>query len=343
MSKRLGTFIFLAGLTGCAGILGIPSDVDRDDTTTESAETGVPESAPVVTGDAGSDADAQADAPCDLSKPFGGVVSLGGTINTGSDEGSPHFSEDELTLYLDSQRDDAGPNFEVYFTKRGTIGGGFEPLQSFPSVDNSINVPGIGNVGPTMSTDGKTLVFERQSTVTDSDLWIATRASTGDSFGPAMKITSLDTAGVEAQPFVRGDGSEIWFAHSPEGHPRDLAVARSNGSGYVIDTSGILDAVNDPDYDDGYPVISQDKLTLYFASERPSGNAALGALDIYVATRAKVTDPFGKPSLVGGTINTVDREYPGFISPDGCRLYFSSANRTGGYGGQDIYVTTRPR
>lgn len=332
----------LVALGGCAGILGIPSDVDHEAVTEEHSETGVPDE-PAAVHEAGVDGDAEAgfeagpSGPCDPDKPFGSLTPLG-NVNTFDDEGSPHLSADERTLYFDAKRNGA---YGVYFTTRGKIGDPFGDLEPIPSVDNSINVAGFLDVGPNVTDDGRTLFFARQGGVTDSDLWTAVRATPNDAFGTASAIASLDTNGFEAEPYVRGDGSEIWYARQPGSAP-DLALARLVGSAYVMDTTGVLDAVNDPTYFDGYPVISKDGLTLYFGSERPSGNPSFGALDIWVATRKTTSAAFGTPHVLDSPANSTDRDYPGFVSDDGCRLYFSSV-RAGGRGGQDLYVVTRPQ
>jgi hypothetical protein len=49
---------------------------------------------------------------------------------------------------------------------------------------------------------------------------------------------------------------------------------------------------------------------------------------------------FGRPVNLGRTINSENSDWLPCISADGLEMYFSS-NRAGGYGDQDIYVTTR--
>ena len=70
---------------------------------------------------------------------------------------------------------------------------------------------------------------------------------------------------------------------------------------------------------------------------RPGG---FGGLDIYVSKRASVCDPWGPPENLGPTVNSTANDQTAAISPDGRRLYFAS-DRPGGFGGLDIYVSTR--
>jgi hypothetical protein len=78
------------------------------------------------------------------------------------------------------------------------------------------------------------------------------------------------------------------------------------------------------------PTLTGDLLEIYF--ER-------GA-EIYVSTRAAVTSawPAAQPLTV---VNTGATETTTEITADGLELFFSS-NRSGGAGGFDVYVTTRP-
>jgi len=96
--------------------------------------------------------------------------------------------------------------------------------------------------------------------------------------------------------------------------------------------------VNSPYYD-GDPFIAPDGLSLYFDSTRPGG---LGGEDIWVSTRATVSDPWGPPVSLGAPVNSGYREgYPS-ITADGLTLAFSALDRPGGLGGWDIWLTTRP-
>jgi len=50
---------------------------------------------------------------------------------------------------------------------------------------------------------------------------------------------------------------------------------------------------------------------------------------------------FGKPQNLGPTVNSVDDVHGVWVAPDGLSLYFTS-NRDGGFGGYDLWVSTRP-
>jgi Tol biopolymer transport system component len=90
---------------------------------------------------------------------------------------------------------------------------------------------------------------------------------------------------------------------------------------------------------DGGPSSSDDGLSLFFISDRPGGQGG----DIWMATRATTSVPFGSPVNLGPVVNGPGNEGGPSISSDGLSLYFDSdASRPGGQGSGDIWVTTRP-
>ncbi|HUU17383.1 MAG TPA: hypothetical protein VMW72_09560 [Sedimentisphaerales bacterium] len=95
--------------------------------------------------------------------------------------------------------------------------------------------------------------------------------------------------------------------------------------------------VNGSSWDMG-PDISGDGLMLFLQSNRPGGQ---GSHDLWVTMRSSVTDPWGPPVNLGATVNSSGDEVGPSTSADGSTLFFSS-NRPGGYGGDDLYVATRP-
>jgi hypothetical protein len=99
--------------------------------------------------------------------------------------------------------------------------------------------------------------------------------------------------------------------------------------------------VNSSSYDT-MPSISADGLVLFFMSGRAGG---LGGDDLWFTSRATKNDPWDSPVNLGATINSSLNEACPDISADGRMLFFSDHMlgpfRPGGYGGQDIWITTR--
>jgi len=86
---------------------------------------------------------------------------------------------------------------------------------------------------------------------------------------------------------------------------------------------------------DGCPILSRDGLQLYMASDRPGG---LGGLDIWVAERASLDEPFSDPVNMGEPINSPQNDFCPSPLRNSSEFMFVS-NRPGGCGGSDIYMT----
>ena len=91
------------------------------------------------------------------------------------------------------------------------------------------------------------------------------------------------------------------------------------------------------EFDERFPTISADGLSLYFSSDRPGG---FGGADIYVSHRPTLTSPWGKPQNLGPKINSSSDDHSQNFSPDGHRMWFAS-DRPGGCGKLDIWVSYR--
>jgi hypothetical protein len=97
-----------------------------------------------------------------------------------------------------------------------------------------------------------------------------------------------------------------------------------------------LGTIVNSDFQDSLPHVSENGLSLYFASTRPGG---FGDEDIWLCQRAKRDDPWGTPVNLGN-INTGVGERGTALSKDG-HFLFLVTDRPGGLGGLDIWVSWR--
>jgi Tol biopolymer transport system component len=107
-------------------------------------------------------------------------------------------------------------------------------------------------------------------------------------------------------------------------------------TGQKIDTiAGNNSELNTPALD-GCPIQSPDGLSLYMASNRPGGK---GGLDIWMATRASTSAPWGAPQNLGEPVNSAADDFcPTPVGTKG--LFFVSREALPGACGQgDIYFT----
>ena len=96
------------------------------------------------------------------------------------------------------------------------------------------------------------------------------------------------------------------------------------------------DKINTP-YDEESVFIHPDNQTLYFSS---NGHTGMGGLDIYMSKRQPDGD-WGEPVNLGYPINTFSNENSFLVDSRG-KLAYMASNRSGGYGGLDIYSFELP-
>jgi serine/threonine protein kinase/Tol biopolymer transport system component len=203
---------------------------------------------------------------------------------------------------------------------------------------------------PRISADGLSLYFNgwlnnRPGGYGGADIWVSTRATTDDDWGTPVNLgPTVNSPSLDASPCISTSGLELYFASRRSGGygDADLYVTRRARLSSPWEEPENLG----PDFNsaawDGAPNLSADDLSLYFFSWR-DGQYPGG--DIFVATRASLSEPWSQPLNVGAPINThAYGEWASSISPDGLTLFFcdSFPLRPDGHGGGDLWVATRP-
>ncbi len=161
------------------------------------------------------------------------------------------------------------------------------------------------------------------------------------------KAQSLGISG--GVPWVTADDLELYFVSDRAGGLGyfDIWVTRRSSISEPWGPPVNFGAPVNSQYNEAWPSLSPDGLTLYFsdcfsgvnaAVDRPGG---LGGHDIWMSTRAGRDAPWGTPVNPGAAINTSSNEVSPSISRDGLTLVFAS-NRAGGYGDYDLWMCTRP-
>jgi hypothetical protein len=107
---------------------------------------------------------------------------------------------------------------------------------------------------------------------------------------------------------------------------------------------GFLIAELSSPYADFRPAVRPNGLELFLDSDRPGppGMAGIGLRDLWGSTRSTVSAPWSIPVHLGPVVNgEFDDIFPALAS-DGATLIFSS-DRPGGFGGTDLYVSSRDK
>lgn len=285
----------------------------------------------------GSVSDKQSDASvpsvssiCDPTGAFDAPVRI--TEIESSSGGVPRLTADELEIFFHGVVSTMGTvDGNIYRAERSTTGRPFGEPIALTKVNTTSN-----EFNASVSSDGLMLFFESDRTSGEGNhLYVSTRTARVGEFGAPSEVANINSPTVtdgDDQPFVTADGQELWFTSTRTGGlgVEDIYHAVWNGSGFA--NVAAITALSSSAAD-WLPTLSADKLTVYLSSNRPGGK---GSFDIWTAHRSTTSDGFPPPTPVP-EINSSANDYVGWLSPDNCRLYFSSEIPSA----PGLYVATR--
>ena len=218
-----------------------------------------------------------------VSDAWGAAVNLGATINTGSTEFVPAFSEDGHWMFFASDRTGGSGAQDIYRSYRADVHDDFG-WQAPTNLGAALNSNVDDNASTYFDNGGHPQLIFGSGRLGGAarDLFLSEQAPDG-SWGPPTLIPELSGPTTENRPSIRRDGLEI-----------------------------------------------------FFYSDRPGG----AGTDLWTATRATVDAAWSTPVNLGATVNSSATEQHPYLSADATTLVFVS-NRTGGFGGPDLWMTTR--
>ena len=200
---------------------------------------------------------------------------------------------------------------------------------------------------PDISADGLSLYFKsyRPGGHGSSDIWVTTRKSKDDPWATPVNLgPAVNSSHVEGAPCLSANGLELYFVSDRPGGSGtlDIWVTKRKSKDDSWDTPVNLGPTVNSSAWENQPNISADGLSLYFSEVTGTRgrSGSMGEADIWVTKRKSKNEPWGAPVNLGPTVNGPDSEAAPSISTDGLSIYFNGW-RTGGFGGVDIWVTTR--
>ena len=130
------------------------------------------------------------------------------------------------------------------------------------------------------------------------------------------------------RPFLSYDGERLYSGGS------ELSVMTRVGDGFT--DKQMLSTINSA-RNDGWPVLSADELTIYWASDRTDGEVK-GNFDIWTATRSNINSSFSAPRPLV-ELNSDTWEIPYWVSIHRCEMYLSRQNIDSAT--DDIYLAVK--
>ena len=193
---------------------------------------------------------------------------------------------------------------------------------------------------PVLTADERMLFFTRRNGKTDrdtEDIVVSERDASG-MFGPPVSLSPrINTPENEGTCTVSADGRQIIFTscRGRAGYGNcDLFESRKTGDQWS-EPVNLGPGVNSSAWE-SQPSLSADGRVLFFISDRRGG---VGSRDLYRTEKGE--DGKWRQSVnLGPAVNTRYDEISPFIHANGRTLFFASNGRPG-FGGYDLYSTTR--
>ena len=193
-------------------------------------------------------------------------------------------------------------------------------------------------ISPTLTDDERQIVFSTLESVDSGPsafrLAYATRSDRAAAFGAPTRPTLLDainppTRMTTGAPHPTRSGSALYFVASTDIAASALHIRRAMASNGFNTKAPIVEL--DTLLGENGPVPTADDTGIYYAKRTGAGT------EVWFARRAAATGPYTSIQSVP-ELNSSLTDLPGWLTPDGCRLYFTS-NRSGSLA---IYFADKP-
>jgi Tol biopolymer transport system component len=207
-----------------------------------------------------------------------------------------------------------------------------EPVNMGPIINSAAR-----DAEPTFTPDGNTMYFNcvDRNGRTGADICVSTR-SNGEWSVPEIVGPPISTEYLEVEPLLSPDGSQLYvMSDRPGGLGGPDIWVSDLVNGEWTEPRNLGAPINSPYADHCIYFWGDNWDVAYWTSTRPGG---YGGNDIWTSRR--VDGVWQEAVNLGPNVNSEVSDHHSLPSEDGRSLYVTSA-RPGGYGGEDIYVTTR--
>ena len=222
--------------------------------------------------------------------------------------------------------------------------GGEDFFESFLSPDGSWSTPipllgvntSLNEGAPTLSGDGKTMVFTACATPRDGygprrgkgscDLFESSWDESTQRWSLGKNLGAPNSAGWESQPALSADGNMLVFASAVKGQKQfsDLVVCHRLDGGGWSSPRKLPGLINTP-YTEESPFLHPDGKTLYFSSD---GHPGFGQLDVFMSKLQK-DGTWGEPLNLGRGVNSPGKDNSLMVMPRGGLAMFATTQVSG--------------
>jgi len=226
-----------------------------------------------------------------VSDPWEPPVNLGPPVSSSYRESYPSISADGLTLYFSDyfygpDRPGGVGGHDLWMTTRMSQSDPWsEPVNLGAGVNSSTD-----EEAPTISHDGLTLIFASDRAGGSDDLWMCTRPTAQDEWGPPLNLgPTVNSSSYDLYGNLSSDGLALFFESDRAGGVGSydiwVTVRKSLDDpwGQPVNLGPLVNTTGG----DGSGAVSIDGKTLYFSSDRPGG---VGNYDLWQVSIVPIVD-----------------------------------------------------
>ena len=304
--------------------------------------------------------------------PWSQPVNLGPAINSAADDMHPALSKDGLSLYFSSNRPGGAGGLDLWVSQRDSIDSPWRPPQNLVMLNTQYDEHAAN-----LTMDGHWMFFYSTrpggcNGGASAELWASRRHNRHDALAwePPINLgCTLNVPGADegAPAYWRDEETHyLYFARNftptdPNGFQIYLSTCTEElnecNQQRLWSPAEYVTELNSPGHRTTKTGIRQrDGLEMIVTSNR---TGTTGGIDLWVTTRASAHDPWRTPvnlnldnqdkcSRAGidpescPSVNTTANDGAAALSWDGKTMLLYS-NRSGGMGGNDLYISTRKK
>ncbi|MBS1650543.1 MAG: PD40 domain-containing protein [Bacteroidetes bacterium] len=264
-------------------------------------------------------------------------TNLGKEINSEDPDYYPFVNEDETFLVFTSRRKEniGGKKVEIdgyrssdVYTSKVENAKWTKAINAGRFINTAYDEQAVG-----LKSDGLEMILYIDHIDKYGDLYISNKKDLNADFSKAKLFDPVVNQKIETSGCLSEDGRLFIFARRDKVESQsDLFMCRKLPNGNWSLAQKLSDVINTP-YNEDFPYLGKDGVTLYFSSE---GHNSMGGYDLFKTTWNPEENTFTKPENLGFPINGTDDDRSICVTPDN-RVGYISTFRPDGFGDLDIY------
>ncbi|MFT3693713.1 MAG: hypothetical protein QM831_11270 [Kofleriaceae bacterium] len=242
-------------------------------------------------------------------------------LNSTDAERDPSLSADELQIWFTTRRTTTNVyNYQIWTALRSSTADTFGPI----TVDTQASGTLVDTYRRYQNTNNTAYVIASNRVDTNgfTDIWLSTRVDGQFTTPSNEKLSNVDTAFNQYDPWISDDLKELVYASVDSGVEQIWRATRTDDDG------DFDEPVRQVDLDLGGlsadPTLFANDQVIVFSSINASNVGGAVNSDLWYALANGDNHWSTANQLPVNTVNTADAEGDPWVSPDGCHMYFAA-------------------